>query len=350
MGFRGMGSPPSLQEWSDLYRVAMEFKGVGCWNWMADSDVFGIQNPEDGEIGYCCVMGMLGEHFALAVYLGTGGLDGYLKIRSGEFSSYPHDLLMFQKCLMASFEDRESLRKRDLQIIKGLGLKFRGRNSWPLFRSYRPGYYPWFLRDREARFLALALQQAIEVSLRFKEDPDLLTPPKKNYYLVRLPEKGVGGLEWRDEWLKPAPIKRGEVKVEPVDEARLRRIEEEASRGQGVWETDFLLSPMSVLEKREERPYYPFLFLWVDHHSGLILNIHLTEQPGDLSEFSSQLLDVIENIKTLPDWILVRKEDAFRLLKPVASKLKINLKLVERLECLEEAMINMLHLLDARSR
>ncbi len=257
---------------------------------------------------------------------------------------------MFQKCLMASFEDRKFLQKQDLQIIKRLGLKFRGRNSWPLFRSYRPGYYPWFLTDREARFLALALQRSTEVSLRFKEDPDLFTPPKKNHYLVSVSEKGEKGLEWRDEWLKPAPITKRRVKVEMVDEARLRRIEREASRRLGVWETDFLLSPMSVAEKREERPYFPCLFMWVDHYSGLILHIHLTEQPGDLSELPSQLLNLIENIKTLPDRILVRKKDAFRLLKPVASKLKIKLKLVERLECLEEAMINMLHLLDTRSK
>lgn len=348
MGFMEMNSTPSLQEWRDLYHAAIEFKGVGCWDWMTDSNIFGVQNPETGEVGYCCVMGMLGEHFALAVYLGTEGLEGYLKIRSGEVSSYPPNLLLLQKCLMASFEDREFIQKPDYQMIKRLGLKFRGRNSWPLFRSYQPGYHPWFLTSGEARFLTLALQQAIDVSLRFKGNPDLLTPPKKSHCLVRVPEKDGRGLKWRDLWLEPTPIKDGEVEAGPMDEACLRRIEEESPRRQGVWEIDFFPSPAPVRDKKEERPYYPYMFLWVDHHSGLILHFHMAEQPGDVSELPSKLLDVIENIKTIPGMMLVEKEEAFRLLKPVASKLKVKLRLAERLECLEEAKIGMIEFLGPR--
>lgn len=138
-------SSPSLQDWEKLYEAAMEFKEIESWNWMWDSDIFGVQNPENDEIGYCCIMGRMGEHFALAVYLGTEGLDGYLRIQSGEILPGDVDILHLQKCLMASFEDRDFLQKPDLQVIKELGLKFRGRNSWPLFRSYRPGYHPWYL-------------------------------------------------------------------------------------------------------------------------------------------------------------------------------------------------------------
>jgi len=133
---------PSIQEWKELYDTAMEFKRIECWNWMWDSDIFGVQNPVNGEIGYCCIMGRAREHFALAVYLGTEGLGGYLKIRSGEVDASSIDALHLQKCLMASFEDREFLQQEDFQIITRLGLKFRGRDSWPLFRSYRPGYFP----------------------------------------------------------------------------------------------------------------------------------------------------------------------------------------------------------------
>src|SRR5215471_6541539 len=102
-------SPPTAREWKDLYAAAVEFGKIHCWEWMYDSNIFGAKNPETGEIGYCCVMGNLGEVFALGVYLGSDGLEGYLKMASGELTSGDHDLLHYQKCLMASFEDRKDL-------------------------------------------------------------------------------------------------------------------------------------------------------------------------------------------------------------------------------------------------
>ena len=111
----------SIQEWKDLYDAAIEFKRKECWNWMWDYDLFGVQNPVTGEMGYCCVMGGAGEFFALAVYLGSEGLNGYLELQSKK--NYPslEDMLNLQKLLMASFEDRKYLQKEDFQVIKKIG-------------------------------------------------------------------------------------------------------------------------------------------------------------------------------------------------------------------------------------
>jgi hypothetical protein len=221
--------PPSIQEWRDLYNAAIEFKKIDCWNWMWDSDIFGVQNPVTGEIGYCCVMGGVGELFALTVFLDSEGLDGYSKIQSGEFYSFPEDMLNLQKCLTASFEDKKFLQKEDFQLIKKVGLKFSGHNSWPLFRSYRPGYHPWYLTSEEARYLTLCLQQTIGVSLSFKDDSDLLTSPyTENHYLIRVSQKDkIGGLSWEDKWLKPLPLEKGEIIAGPIDMVRLEEIKSE---------------------------------------------------------------------------------------------------------------------------
>src|SRR3990170_4674903 len=160
---------PSVQEWRELYDAAIDFKQAKCWDWMWDSDLFGVQDPERGEVGYCCVMGRAGEHFALAVYLGTEGLESYHKIQRNDGSLSDFDAILLQKCLMASFEDRKLLTNRDFEAIKVLGLKFKGHNSWPLFRSYVPGYFPWHLNREEAKFLTVALRQAVDVALRFKD-------------------------------------------------------------------------------------------------------------------------------------------------------------------------------------
>jgi hypothetical protein len=332
--------PPSTREWENLYQVAIEFKRIECWNWMWDSDLFGVQNPVSGEIGYCCVMGRLGEHLALAVYLGTEGLKGYLKIQSGEIRPSSPDALHTQKCLMVSFEDRKFLQKKDLQTIKTLGLEFRGRNSWPLFRSYRPGYYPWYLTSEEAKFLTLALYQAIDVSLHFKDNPEMLTPPIENQYLVRLPEKKKDSLSWRDEWLEPHPLEKTEIVAQPLDVNLLERINKTIAQRQGTWEIDFFYSPEAVKEK-EERPYYPYVILWADHHSGLILHFHLAGSTKGLSKIPEQFMKLAEKIKSLPQEILVKKEETFKLLVPITRRLGIKLRDVERLMALEEAQTSM---------
>ncbi len=330
--------PPSIQEWKNLYDAALEFKRIRCWDWMWDSDIFGVQNPESGEIGYCCVMGRLGQHYALAVYLGTEGLEGYLKIQSGEISPDDIDALHVQKCLMVSFEDRKFLREPDFRVIKELKLKFRGRKSWPLFRSYRPGYLPWYLTKDEARYLTVALQQAIVVALRFKEDKDMLVPPKENQYLVRVSEKEGRGLKWKDEWLEPLPLEK-EVVAEPIDEARLERIGKTVPRGRGIWEVDFFYFPGGV--KEGERPYYPCTLLLVDRGSGFVLNAHLAKPSKYSSEFMDKFLSTIENIQHLPKEVLAKKEEVFKLLEPITSRLGIKLRKVERLISLEEVRAGM---------
>ena len=332
-------SSPSMQEWKNLYHTAMEFKKIESWKWMLDSDIFGVQNPVSGEIGYCCILGNLGEVFALVVYLGTEGLEGYLKMQSEEIASGKTEGLYFLKCLMASFEDRKLLERSDLEIIKKLGLKFRGKNAWPLFRSYQPGYYPWYLTREEVTYLTLVLQQTIEIALRFKKDKKMLTPPEKNRYLVRVPVRKGKALEWKDEWLKPSPLKKAE-EGRPIDELRLKRIKKNASFKNRVWEVDFFYPPMVV--KEGERPFYPCLFLWIDHHTGLILNHYMARPSEYTSKFPEQFLSFIENIKFIPKVILVKKEEIFRILTPISSRLKIKLKLVKKLEVLEEVQTAML--------
>ncbi len=332
--------PPSIQEWRDLYKAAIEFKKIKPWNWMWDTDIFGVQNPVTGETGYCCVMGGAGEHFALAVYLGSEGLNGYLKLQSKK--NYPslEDMLNFQKLLMASFEDREYLQKEDFQLIKKFNLNFSGPNSWPLFRSYRPGYYPWYLTGEEATYLTLCLHQAIDVALRFKDDSEMLTPPMGNRYLVRVPKKGKTGLSWRDMWMEPLPLQKGEIIVEPIDEVRLAKIKRRIPHRQGVWEVDYFYYSEPIREKKE-RPFYPYITLWVDQHSGFILSYDLAEPAKCMSEFQRNFFKLAEKRKILPREILVKREETLKLLEPITSELGINLRRVKKLRMLEEAQASM---------
>ncbi|MBA7497356.1 hypothetical protein ES704_00084 [subsurface metagenome] len=60
-----------------------------------------------------------------------------------------------------------------------------------------------------------------------------------------------------------------------------------------------------------------------------------------MSEFQGQFLKLAENYKSLPQEILVNKEETFKLLEPIVSELGIKLRRVKKLRMLEDAQASM---------
>jgi hypothetical protein len=331
---------PTLDEWRRLYEAAVEFRDLAPWDWTAEEELFGVQDPETGEIGYCCVLGGMGEHFALALYLGSEGLDGLWRMRTAPPAELedPLKVLAMQKCLMASFEDRGLLEKRDLDAIKALGLKFRGRGVWPHFRSYLPGYAPWFLTAPEARFLTLALRQAADVTTRLRENPDLVyMPTQRGKYLVRVPKKVGKGLRWEDAFLAPEPFEPAAPPA-PSFDARKARALAELPGTDGVLEMDFFTMPEAVVGESGERPYLPTLVLAVDRGSGMVLGFDFAG-PGEAGQaLVDRLLAVIEQVRMRPQEVSVRQQEAYDALEPLARALGVSLARTRRLRVLDSAV------------
>lgn len=325
----------SILEWEGVYKAAIEFRRIEPWQWMEDTDLFGVRNPENGEIGYCCVVGSLGEFFGLIVNLGREGLDVYLKTQAGEVSPQDDDVIYQNKALVASFGDRRSLQKPDLDVVKRLGLKFKGATSWPSFQSHQPGYYPWYLNRKEVLFLTLCLQQATAVALRFKTNKNLFRSSRKNHFFVRVAEKQGGQLTWRDEWLPPSPPLEPEIETPILDELRLQRIKKNAFQSNEIWEVDSFHVPVPI--KEGKKPFYPRVLLVVDQNSGIVLVSHLEDPERYRAEFQNQMLKLIENLKAVPREMMIRDRELFRLLDPIASKMGFALTAVKRFKELGKA-------------
>ncbi|MEK6651418.1 MAG: hypothetical protein AABY50_00630 [Nitrospirota bacterium] len=332
-------SKPTLDELKALYDAAIEFKKIEPWKWVKETDIFGVQKPLTGEVGYCCIMGEIGEMLAMAVYHGTEGLQGYLKILNNQVKPEDPDSLHIQDCLIVMFEDKRFVEKEDIQLINRLGYKFKGHNAWPVFRSYKPGYFPWFLSRDEALYMVEALNQAKDVCLRLKENNQMLHPPQKNQYLIRLSETKDGKVIWKDEWREPAPIKTGYHANEPVDEIRLQRIKNTIKQVPAVWEIDFFFAPTAVREGG--RPFFPQAIMIADHDTGFIHDVHLAQKDTCQKEFSEKFLLRMENTLIVPMEILVRKEDVAKLLEPYTSRLNIKLSKSKKLQNVDNAIKSM---------
>ena len=337
---------PSLDEWRRLYQAAIAFRQVAPWEWMLETNVFGVQNPESGQVGYGSIMGMLGEHLALAVYLGSEGLEGFWRLE--EDRDLEPTFVLEVPQLQASWEDREGLRREDRKVIKALGLKFRGRGAWPLFRSYVPGYFPWFVTPEEARFLTLALEQGLEVARRVKENWALLAGLREGIYLVRTSEKRGGTLVWKDEWVEPPPPQPRPLPPPTITEtdgstdlaevlAALRRL----PRQKMTVQADLFLMPNPIKGKEDPRPYFPYNLMTVEARSGFILGTDLLAPKPSLdavwAKAPEAFLNVLRRLGSLPTEVAVRSERVYDLLKPVAAGLGIRLTRKRSLPALEQA-------------
>ncbi|MFQ6105230.1 MAG: hypothetical protein ACE5OP_13225 [Candidatus Glassbacteria bacterium] len=333
---------PTLKQWQELYGTFLRVKEIEPWRWMEEIDIFGVQDPESGEIGFVSVMGTLGEHYAVAVYLGQEGLYGFWGFQEME-PDFPAEHLMEVPQIQASLENRKFLDEEDREVIRNLGLTFRGKQAWPLFRSYRPGFVPWSLEAEEARFLTHALEQTIDVALRFKEDESLLMMPDEETYLVRVPLKKKRGLVWEDRMVRVSPPEPYQIPVE-VDSETLDALTRLPAKKTSL-EVDLFMFPSMVWES-SSRPFYTYILLVVDGHTGQILGHDPLIADPSMEAMWGLIPGLVAKhllkLGFLPQEIKVRSELMHTLLSTFVEELGVKLNPTRNLRKLDTARKAML--------
>ena len=259
----------SLKAWKGLYEIALRYRDLKPWGFMGDDALFGVKDPVTGQIGYCCVLGTLGEILGLCVYRGSEGLAFYESLKSGELT--PDDgVATMQNAILADFTDRRDLEKEDLSIIKALNLKIRGRKQYPLFRSYLPGYTPWFLTEDEVHFLTFTLRCACDLFEEYRQDPIILESVEEGNHLVYLPQEGAkDSVSWRIQFLKPEPIAEPAIPQIILNELQLQKIKKMDLIQDTAWEADFFFISEMVIQDKD-RPYLGRIVMVAHQDSGFL--------------------------------------------------------------------------------
>jgi hypothetical protein len=319
---------PSISQWKQLYELMGKVRELAPWEFMYEHEVFAVQFPETGRLGLVSVMGTLGEHFSIAVYLDKKGIEGFERIQKLGDKFTTEELLQIPQ-LQASFEDREMITPEDREILKQLGLKFRGKKSWPQFRSYHPACIPWYLEQEEAQMLIHGLEQLLDVAPRFRDDPSLLKAVGMNsQYLVRVQADG----KWRDEKRKVSF---------PVDPPLNIHWDGEALANFKAMQTQNMILEMDVSMMMEgvmsdefERPFFPFVLTAVDQDSGMILGMDLLTPLPSLEEMwakvPSKVIALLAD-QFKPREIQVTDPLLYQLLEVVGQQAGISVKQVKRL-------------------
>lgn len=337
---------PTLDQWRTLYDLAARIKKMEPWEWMNEEEIFGVKDPLTNETGFVSVMGLLGEHVAIAFYPTPAAARQFLQMEEeaerteGEID--PTVLLEIPK-LELSFEDADLIEKEDKAIHKKLGLKFRGPQGYTHFRSHTAGMFPWFLTADEARLMTLVLEQLLNVAERFDDDEELLSPDGEDemtagsLYLVR--EQNAQG-EWHDASEQipevPASKPRHELSAEAL--AALNKL----PRADRAIEIELQMTPFPSAEKKGERPVFPYILLVADEQSGMLLAMELLEPRPTLDTLFARipqlLADKFTEAGAIPQRLRVRSDRVGDLLEPLAEQLHIHLRQSEHLKAIDGAM------------
>ncbi|MFP4343471.1 MAG: DUF6930 domain-containing protein [Anaerolineales bacterium] len=345
---------PSPEEWERLFDATVAFKDAKPWEWMYEQQIFGVEEPETGRIGFCSVTGTLGEHVALIVYEGLEGLGRYLQFvvnheRGGGYLQQRETTFSLWEVpqLQASFEDRDLLDKIDYQIIRDAGLRFRGHNAWPRFRYYQPGRVPWYLNAPQVRFLTLMLEQTLVVAEE-AQGPGLLAlslgelasvlpaTPETVTLPVRVQEEGTWGVELRE--LEPRYAwYTFEGDLTPFERARQRLTQQER-----VVQFHVTLIPGMSVSEDEIPPYLTYHMLLVDAEVGFIYGSDMLLARPSLSamlaDVPQRLLSLMEKIDFRPEEVQVASERLYNLLAVPLKQMGVTLNLYYELPALEDAL------------
>jgi len=323
---------PNIEEWQALYKAAEAFKKAEPWQWLWDADLICVENPENGVIGYCSIMGRGGEHYALGVYLGDNGISKFDKLMRVGDDIPSYETIHLQDCVMCSFDDREFVEKEDMKVIKELGLKFRGRNNWPVFRRFEPGFYPWFITDEECRFLTVAFQQSLLVAIGIKEG-SIIIDFEDSLSILRSNNKAIN--EWISEETKINILVENYVPFKMNNDIIIARVNKlPRDKGQSL-EVEVTYSPMPVRDPGE-RPSFPRLFVVADRKSGLICDFEMYQDEKDDAEKVISKLNNFFIDGVVPGNIFVRNESMLAILGDFCKLTGIKLTLKEELPMIEE--------------
>ncbi|MBN1866664.1 hypothetical protein JW916_05185 [Candidatus Sumerlaeota bacterium] len=317
----------------------LDFHRLAPWQWMFDSNLFAVRNPFGDEVGYCCVLGNLGEVFGLVVYVGAEGYEYHQRVLSEEWTVDDAEIVHRLDCIQAFFEDREDLDAPDRKLVAKSGVRFRGRRAWPSIRRYRPGLAPWYATSEEAAFLTCALRQAIAVAEKCLRDPDCLIPPRPGQLLLREPRRTGQEIEWTERWIDPPAATQRVLAPPRSDTSEIERVKRLGLHRAGTWEFDCLYAPIVLTDA--ERPYCPMMGLWVDRESGFVLNVALCETADHSTELCEQTLRLFDLSRQIPETILVRHDEARVIVEHLARALGFRVVESERLDGVDAAFDGM---------
>jgi hypothetical protein len=243
--------------WKKLYSLVQKFVQLEPWQLFENEDVFIVQSPSDNQMHLCSVMGNGGEEFGLNAFRGAQGMMNFAKIVIGNDGRPPERSLIYELDMLSfSLSARDYMEKLDLTVTKKLLLSFPG-GRWPFFRSYRPGYIPWYFTENEIVTFCDCLEQTFTLFDGGENSIDTIRNGAPGEFLVRCKENDVW-VSRKVQITQLAKEKTPELLLDDVTRQRLLNLPDSGP----CEEIDLIHLPKAI--GNHEPPYYAVLLIGIN--------------------------------------------------------------------------------------
>jgi hypothetical protein len=243
-------------------------------------------------------------------------------------------------CVKLELTARSDMMNEDHEVIRKLGLSFKGKHAWPEFRSLLPGYAPWFLTESEAHFLTLGLNAACYHVERVNSG-EVNESMRDGECLVYTPVDGAK-TEFHAQW-GPWPVHEPPPAAPPIlNLARLNDLRSKRLTPDTPWEADVFYLPSPIFDC--ERPYYTRLVVVCQESTGFTFHADVSQPETPVPQLlADAICSSIEKHGFIPDTIFVKGADEAAVLMPLAKALGLAIraqKNLDSIQVLKESMLD----------
>jgi hypothetical protein len=342
-------TPPSYSTMHRLYELATQLFTLSPWHLLDETELVLTRDFATGETCYCSVMGALGEVVAVHAYIGSESYRLFRRVSAGEIRG-AGDFYAAQHSVYLEFVSAAELEAPDRKLLTALRHPTRAPKASPIFRACRPGFFPWYVTEQEARLLEECLRAVIVISSAVSaRTGQKFWERLYTYPMVSRGDEKKGEPRYKIELLEATLPKEPALAAAKLSPEQLRRLRNRDYAVRGVLELDHFPSSAKI-GKKNERKALVSVAVAVDSETGFLFPPEMGTPGAPIADaLGLAILNAAEASRALPREVRVSNRKFSECLDPIAEVCGFPVKVVRTLPALTEAREALLRMLSGRA-
>lgn len=320
--------------WFNLANAIDRYYKEKPWEQITNQQVFAIYDSHFDEYLFCTILGKESDLLGLSVYIGFNGL---LSLHTSLTKNLNIDqLFQLHDNLLLQFNPKDESPPASTPF-------YENDEVYAQLTSYKPGYFPWKLNEKEALLLTLAIEQTLYLFERIKQGYKIPNYIEEDQFLILTIDRKKSQIKKRTVTFEHMIKKVLPLQVTITKQA----LEELHTLGkESNLSVQFSLQYLQVPVQRlkDQRPLLPLSSVIVDETTKEIVYHNIYDTYLDYSIVQHEFLHMIQLFGVIPGKIKT-DELTYHYIKPLLLKIDLPFEVTDSLLLTERINKAVSHLL-----